>query len=183
MWPFKMKKDKSHLELIQLMQLESQARVQERDQVIELLKSVHKAELKTEYYKGYGYASAEIYAAMRKSPNDYIEFVRSAGKGSKDLEVQSVDTTQLTKEAHAEIAAAFTPDGFESIDEPRKEPYAGTLAMLHETGSNTKRRTTVYVDGVTLEKFQMLCKKQERSVSEVVETMMADLLLKWSTTQ
>jgi|GEM_PF-4754051 len=171
MWPFKTKKDKSHLD--QLMQLESQARIQERDQVIEKMKSVHQAELKAEYYRGYGYASAEIYATMRKIPNELPEFVRDLGTA------QPVEATPLTKETHVEIAAAFTQDGFES--EPRKEPYAGALAMLHETSTgNTKRRTTIYIGVETLEKFQALCRKQDRSVSEVVETMMADLLIKWS---
>ncbi len=57
--------------------------------------------------------------------------------------------------------------------------YKTAKEILNEKPSKeepTKQRTTLYVDKVVYYKFQKLCHSRSKSISEVIEAAMRDLL-------
>ena len=57
--------------------------------------------------------------------------------------------------------------------------YKGVKSLLHEKPQDkepTKQRTTFYIDKTVYRRFQRLCKKRHKSISEVVEAALLDIL-------
>lgn len=57
--------------------------------------------------------------------------------------------------------------------------YKGALGLLNaepEEVEEKKKRTTLYIDKKIYERFQKLCDQRGKSVSEVIEAAMKDLL-------
>lgn len=56
--------------------------------------------------------------------------------------------------------------------------YSGVKKLLHSIPESVepKKRTTLYIDPVIYHNFQQICLKNQRSISEVIEAAMQDII-------